>query len=165
LSNNLFDKKLIDSIKDRLLKKEETLAVAESVTSGMLQLAFSQADNAIHFFQGGITAYNLGQKSRHLYIDPIRAERCNCVSEFTAQEMAENVCDTFTSDWGIGITGYASAVPESDNKLFAWVAIVYRGELLELKKIIPEKDEPLHVQASFCREVLKMLDEVLSPAR
>lgn len=35
----------------------ETVAVAESVTSGMLQLAFSQMPNASMFYKGGMTAF------------------------------------------------------------------------------------------------------------
>jgi len=116
---NLFDKTLVNNIKDIFIKHRETISVAESVTAGLLQCALASADNAIQYLQGGLTAYNLGQKSRHLQIDPIYAQSCNCVSDVIARKLAINVCDLFCSDWGIGITGYASAVPESDYKIFA----------------------------------------------
>src|SRR4051794_20552902 len=106
-----FEKNLINRIKDLLIQRHQTISVAESVTAGLLQLSLSSAENALDFFQGGITAYNLGQKARHLHIDPIYALSCNCVSDRIADMLALNVCDLFSSDWGIGITGYASAVP------------------------------------------------------
>src|SRR5690348_6264721 len=99
----------------RLLQKEgATVAVAESVTSGNLQAIFSLAKNATLFFQGGMTAYNIGQKCRHLMVEPTHAIECNCVSQKVSEQMAAEICHLFTSDYGIGITGYASPVPEKN---------------------------------------------------
>ena len=147
----------IETIKDRLIAHGETISVAESVTSGMLQFALSEAENAAHFYQGGITAYNLGQKSRHLLIEPVHALSCNSVSEKIASDMALNVCRLFTSDWGVGITGYASPVPESGNKLFAWYAISCRGNIVTTKKVTPKKDEPPKIQQLYVTHLLKDL--------
>ena len=158
----MFDLKTINSIKDILLERKETIAVAESVSAGLLQVAFSQADDAIHFFQGGITTYNIGQKSRHLYIDPIEGDRHNCVSEQTVTEMAMNVCRLFSSHWGVGVTGYASPVPESNNRIYAWYAIAYRGNVVALKKVTPQKDRPFNVQLEICTEVLRKLESLLT---
>jgi PncC family amidohydrolase len=71
---------------------------------------FSSAQNASNFFEGGITVYNLGQKVRHLNIEPIHADAANCVSERIAQQMASEVSKLFCSRWGIAITGYATPV-------------------------------------------------------
>ncbi len=60
-------------------------------------------------------------------LTPIHASVCNCVSEKVAHEMALEVCKLFISDWGLAVTGYASKVPESNNELFAYYAIVYAG--------------------------------------
>ena len=137
----MFDEKVIQKIKDQLIKKEETIAVAESVTAGFLQAALASAENASSFFQGGLTAYNLGQKCRHLNVNPIHAQSCNCVSEKMAVDMAQNIMHSFTSNWGIGITGYATIVPESHNELFAYYAIVYNGGVLSAKEIKVDKNK------------------------
>ncbi len=107
----LYNEEHIKSIADFMLSRKYTLAVAESVTAGHLQAALSTAEDATLFFQGGITAYNIHQKYVHLNIDPVHAITCNCVSTQVAEEMAESVCRIFGSDWGIGITGYASPLP------------------------------------------------------
>jgi PncC family amidohydrolase len=99
---------VINKIKKILVEKEQTIAVAESVTSGHLQAGFSLTKEAMQFFQGGMTAYNLGQKARHFHVDPIHAFRYNCVSETVANDMSREVAKIFSSDWGISITGYAS---------------------------------------------------------
>src|SRR5688572_33040104 len=109
-----------DPVRDILLKRKQTVSVAESVTAGHLQVAFSLAENAMDFFQGGITVYNLGQKTRHLGVNPIHGIECNCVSEQIAVQMARQVNQLFLSDWGLAITGYASPVPEENiTELFA----------------------------------------------
>lgn len=133
---SLFDLKQVEQIKNLLKKRGETIAVAESVTSGLLQTALSQAEGATQIFQGGITAYNLGQKARHLKINPIEAEACNCVSENVAVAMAHEVCRLFSSDFGVSITGYASAVPELNvHDLYAFLAVSYRQKVIYSKKI------------------------------
>lgn len=91
--------KEINAIKDYMIGRHKTIAIAESVTSGHLQAAFSLADNAAFFYQGGITTYNLGQKTRHLHVEPIHAELCNCVSELVAGQMAVGVAKKFSCDY------------------------------------------------------------------
>jgi PncC family amidohydrolase len=157
MADQLFNKAIIQKVRDCLISRQETIAVAESVTSGLLQFALSEAEDAAEFYQGGITAYNLGQKSRHLLVEPIHAMAVNSVSEKIAGELALNVCSLFTSDWGIGITGYASPVPESQNKLFAWYAIAWRGSVVVSKKISPKKADPLRVRRLYVSDVLKHL--------
>jgi PncC family amidohydrolase len=86
---------IIQSIANILIERQQTIAVAESVTSGNVQVSLASATDATKFFQGGITAYNLGQKSRHLNVDPINAMACNCVAEQVAHEMAVGACKLF----------------------------------------------------------------------
>lgn len=157
----LFDNHIIDTIRNCLLEKEETLAVAESVTSGMLQLALSTAENATGFYQGGITAYNLGQKYRHLQVEPIHAEANNCVSAHVAEQMAIAVCNLFCSDWGVAVTGYATPVPESGNEVFAYYAIALRGALVTVDRIDANIDQPFQVQRFFTKKLLEKIEAIL----
>lgn len=140
--SNMYNRSLINIIKANLVKKHHTLAVAESVTSGHLQAAFSLADGATQFFQGGLTAYNLGQKSRHLKINPIQADASNCVSEVITKEMALSALELFSCEWSIAITGYAAPIPEIGIRdLYAFVAIAYQNEVVLSKKNFCSKPE------------------------
>lgn len=151
----MYNIRSLDAIKDYLLSRGETLAVAESVTAGHLQAACSLVTDATKFFQGGITAYNLGQKARHLRIDPIRAEACNCVSQTTADEMAIHALALFSSDWAIGITGYAAPVPEMGiNDLFAFYAIASHGKLAWHGKLEAPDSGLYDVQVYFTEHVI-----------
>lgn len=143
-------------IKQYMLDHQESLSVAESVTSGQLQAALSLAEEATRFYQGGMTAYNLGQKARHLGIDPIHGEAYNCVSEQIAGSMAEHVCELFSSDWGIGITGYAAPVPALKIKTrHAYYAFAHKGEKTLVKKITAPALSIPKAQQHFVEELLK----------
>lgn len=156
-----FDNKRIDLIRNRLVKRQETLAIAESVTSGFLQLAFSQAIEAGKFYQGGLTAYNAAQKFKHLQVEPIHADAVNCVSEKVTTEMALHVCELFNSQWGIGITGYATPVPESGMKVFAYYAIAHKGKIVKKGLLRPGKDEPLNIQLYYTNKVIEQFSSKL----
>ena len=151
----MYDLKIINKIKEYMLLNKQTVAVAESVTSGNLQAALSLAADASKFFQGGITTYNIGQKCRHLHIEPTHALSCNCVSQKIADDMAINACKLFLSDWGIGITGYAAPVPEcSIEKVFAYYSFAFRNENAGSKKIETDKTDGLEVQQYYTMQVL-----------
>ena len=158
----MFDRELINAIKDILRKNNYSVAVAESVTAGLLQAAFASADDASLFFQGGITAYNVGQKCRHLLVEPLHALECDSVSEKVSQDMSIQVCSLFTSDYGIGITGYAARVPEKNiNELFAYYAIAFDGEVIDSGKINTDTEEGLPAQLFYVDLVIKKFRKCL----
>jgi len=153
-----YDEKVINSIKELLTSKSETIAVAESVTAGHLQAALSAAMEASMFFQGGITCYNLGQKTRHLNIEPIHAERENCIHQVVANNMAIEVSRLFISQYGLGITGYASPVPEKEQEgLYAFFSIAYRHEVVWQQRLSSNRKNPFEVQVDYTNQMLSHL--------
>lgn len=157
----MFDQEIIDALKQKLIDRQETLAVAESVTSGFLQAALSTTENASGFFQGGITVYNLGQKFRHLNVEPIHAEAVNCVSEKVSAEMAQHCSKLFNSNWSIGITGYASPVEESGNKMFAYYAIARQDKVLLQQRIDSDLEPGIDTQLHYVNNSLRALLEYM----
>lgn len=126
---------LLDYIGDKLLSSNQSVSVAESVTSGFLQFSFSQMKDTSKFFKGGITAYALEEKLSLLDIDKKEAVANDCVSSNIAENMALEVAEIFKSDWSIGVTGYATPVEDSKNKLFAYFAISYKGNIILSEKL------------------------------
>ncbi len=103
------------------------LAVAESLTSGGVQARIGALSGASTFFRGGITAYTLAQKVRHLGVDHDEAAACNCVSEGVARQMARGVAQLFDARFALATTGYAEAAPDDGVPVpFAWWAVVER---------------------------------------
>lgn len=157
-----FQQETLHKVRAYLLQQEETIAVAESVTAGFMQLAFSTVADAMKLFQGGITTYNLGQKYHHLRVEPTHAFACNCVSEKVAVQMATQVCTLFRSDWGISITGFAAPVPESSQQLYAFYAIVHSGKVLRSGRVVPVGEDPFSIQRWYVNEVLNILAEAMN---
>lgn len=103
------------------------LAVAESVTTGRLQARIGAISGASHFFRGGITAYSIDQKVKHLGVDRKKAEAVDCVSEEVAGEMARGACRLFDADVALSTTGYAEpSVEWNIPQPFAWWALASR---------------------------------------
>ncbi|MEO6873718.1 MAG: CinA family protein [Opitutaceae bacterium] len=101
-----------------------TLAVAESLTCGHVQACIGAISGASGFFLGGLTAYSLDQKVKHLGVDRAMAAPVNSVAAIVAEQMAIGVCKLFGSELGLATTGYAEpavgvTVP------FAWWGLVH----------------------------------------
>ncbi len=84
-----------------------TIAVAESLTGGLLSSAVAQAPHASNWFRGGAVAYQPSVKQQLLGVPagPVVTERC-------AKVMAEGVRNLMAADVGIAVTGVGGPGPE-----------------------------------------------------
>lgn len=104
-----------------------TLAVAESLTSGHVQARIAAGSGASTYFLGGITAYTLEQKVRHLGVDRAAGAAVDSVSAEIAAQMARGACTLFGSDLAVATTGFAEAPPPGRGDVpFAWWALAHR---------------------------------------
>jgi nicotinamide-nucleotide amidase len=162
LSDKNSTKSALKEIRDILISSHETISVAESVTAGLLQAALASASDATMFFEGGITTYNARQKVRHLGIDPVHALKHNCVSEQVAGEMALGAARIFITNWAIGVTGYATTLPESGiNSLFAFFAIAFNGKIVRKRRIEADGSDPESAQAFYVDSIIDELTHCL----
>ena len=154
-----FDQDKIDKISDLLIKQGKTIAIAESCTSGLIQNILSQAKQATLFYQGGMTLYNLGQKAKHLNVNPITSESCNSVSKEVAEKMALEVAIAFNVELGVAITGYAQPMPKLEvNSCFAYIALAEESKIVFSKKITGDSSKTLLENQFIFME--KMVDEI-----
>ena len=151
----------IDRIKEKLVDKEQTISVAESVTSGFVQTALGSAIEASRFFEGGITTYNIDQKVKHLRIERETGEACNCVSEQTAGEMAVGVTALFGSTWGLAITGYATPVEQSGFEVYAFYAIAEGDKVVKTGRVKTEGLKGEEAQLHYANKLLGGFLQVL----
>jgi len=104
------------------------LAVAESLTTGRLQARIGAISGASEFFLGGVTAYSLDEKVRHLGVDRAEARAVNGVSGRIAEQMARGACALFGADLGVATTGYAEPCAEwRITEPFAWWGLARLG--------------------------------------
>jgi nicotinamide-nucleotide amidase len=155
-----YDKGSIDQIRDFCLQNHLTISVAESVTGGHVQAALSAADNALQFYQGGVTVYNIGQKYKLLGVEPIHALACNCVSEQVARQMAIGCIQLFCSDIGLAITGYAAPVPEQGiDQPFAIISIAHKKTVLHTERIIPSPTDSEAIQVDYTNQLMHLFNQ------
>ncbi|MCA0359465.1 MAG: competence/damage-inducible protein A [Armatimonadetes bacterium] len=94
-----------------LVKRGETLALAESCTGGLLSGRITGVDGASNALLGGIVCYSAESKVRDAGVDPIVIDQHGTVSRETAEALALGVRSRFGSSFGIGVTGVAGVVP------------------------------------------------------
>ncbi|HEY1110166.1 MAG TPA: CinA family protein [Opitutaceae bacterium] len=116
-----------------LASPQLSVATAESLTCGRVQARIGEISGASEYFRGGITAYTLDQKVRHLAVDRAHARKVDCVSPRVAAQMARGACKLFRSDLGLATTGYASSAPDGAQPYACWaLAHVRRGRVVAL---------------------------------
>ena len=155
IETSVYDQRALQKIADLLIKNKSTLSVAESVTSGSIQMAISLANGATAFFQGGLTAYQGEQKTRILGVEPIHGKDNEFVNYQVACEMAIGSNKFFLSNYAIAITGFAQPIPGHEFKHpYAYYAIAKEDKVLTKGFLESQFDDPWSVQTDFTNQVL-----------
>jgi nicotinamide-nucleotide amidase len=89
-----------------------TLAVAESLTGGLVAAALAGVPGASRTFRGSVTAYATALKHELLGVDAALLAERGAVDGDVAREMAEGVRDRLGADWGASTTGVAGPDPQ-----------------------------------------------------
>ncbi|MEY9857268.1 nicotinamide-nucleotide amidase [Catenulispora sp. GAS73] len=100
-----------------------TVAVAESLTGGLLAAAITSVPGASAVFRGSVTAYATEIKASVLGVDADLLARQGAVDAEVARQMAEGVRRLFGASIGLSTTGVAGPT-EQDGKP---VGLVYVG--------------------------------------
>jgi nicotinamide-nucleotide amidase len=112
-------------IVESLTKREESIAIAESLTGGGLSSALTDVPGTSHVFLGSVIAYSVDIKIRELGVKKSSIDTFGVVSEEVAWEMAEGIRSKFGSDWAISTTGVAGPGPSHGiNAGTVWIAII-----------------------------------------
>lgn len=94
-----------------LVARGETVAVAESLTGGMLAAALTAIPGASAAFRGAVVAYATDLKAALLDVPPALLDRHGAVHPAVAAAMAEGVGRRLASGIGAATTGVAGPDP------------------------------------------------------
>ena len=156
-------KHLINSIKEHCIKNNESISVAENITTGCLQMLFGNSDDASLYFNGGITTTTNYQLSRQLGIMPINALNKTALNMSLTVQMAKAVAKKFGSEIGIAINGFNLNTKELI-KQPSFAAIVRFNHVIYAEKLFPHTHAPSAVAIEYAQRIITTLAEQLMPA-
>jgi nicotinamide-nucleotide amidase len=111
----------------RLLRvRGETLAVAESLTGGLVAAEITATPGASQVFRGSVTAYATELKHQLLGVDATLLDQHGAVDAQVAAQMADGVRKALGADWGISTTGVAGPEPQ-DGRPVGMVYVAVAG--------------------------------------
>ena len=108
--------KIIKQIHIKLLKKEKTIAVAESCTGGQLCSLLTSLPGSSDYFILGVVTYSNKSKKMILNIPAKTIANYGAVSRQVAKLMAQNIRKKADADFGISITGIAGPAGATTTK-------------------------------------------------
>ncbi|MGW3285376.1 CinA family protein [Streptomyces sp. NPDC001002] len=109
-----------------LTVKGWTLAVAESLTGGLVAADITSVPGASKAFRGSVTAYATELKHELLGVDATLLAQRGAVDPQVAAQMAAGVRKALGADWGIATTGVAGPQPQ-DGKPVGTVFVAVDG--------------------------------------
>ncbi|MGH4034816.1 CinA family protein [Actinomycetota bacterium Odt1-20B] len=108
----------------------ETLAVAESLTGGLVAAEVTEVPGASRVFRGSVTAYATELKRDVLGVDGALLAERGAVDAEVARQMAAGVRRALGADWGLATTGVAGPDPQ-DGQEVGTVFVAVAGPLPE----------------------------------
>ena len=124
-----------DEVHRRLAAAGATVAVAESLTGGLLGATLTSIAGSSRTFRGGVIAYATDLKEQLLEVPGPLLDAEGAVSAHVAAAMAAGVRDRLQATYGVALTGVAGPDPQDGNPpgtVFVAVAGPGDGQVREL---------------------------------
>jgi len=145
----------------RLTASGQTVAVAESLTGGLVAAAFTDIAGASSVVRGGVVAYATDVKARVLGVDEMLLARAGSVDAEVAEQMASGVRSLMGATYGLSTTGVAGPDPVDDKPVgTVYVAVVGPGT--SRVKALELSGDRAGIRAQSVLAVLALLAEELS---
>lgn len=113
----------LGALQARLIESGTTVAVAESLTGGLLSAALTELAGASAFLRGGLVVYATDLKSRLAGVSVELLDERGAVDADVALSLARGARDRLSATYGLSLTGVAGPEPQDG----AAVGTVYVG--------------------------------------
>lgn len=121
---------LAKDVVDALRRRGWTLAVAESMTGGLLGATLTAVVGSSDVFRGGVISYVDDVKAEHLGVDRDVLARKGAVTAEVARAMASGVLARFEADVALSVTGFAGPnVPPGGEVGLVHLGVAARGRV------------------------------------
>ena len=144
------DETLEEVIVKLLAERNQTLAVAESCTGGLLANRITNVPGASDVFLAGYVCYANQAKIDMLDVDPQLIEKHGAVSEQVARALAEHARASARSDYALATTGVAGPGGGSPEKPVGtvYIALAASDETIAKKLFFPTDRETFKQMAT-----------------
>jgi nicotinamide-nucleotide amidase len=149
-----------ESVVARLIERGLTVAVAESLTGGLLGAALTEVPGASAVFRGGVTAYATELKARLLGVAPGLLAENGPVDPRVATGMADGVRRLMQADWGLSTTGVAGPAAQ-DGASVGTVFLACSGPLGTVVRRLALSGDRAQIRAGSVASALELLSEQL----
>ncbi|MFD7509275.1 CinA family protein [Streptomyces sp. NPDC059853] len=145
-----------------LAGRGQTLAVAESLTGGLVAAALTDIPGASQVFKGSVTAYATEVKRETLGVDGTLLAERGAVDAEVARQLAQGVRERLGADWGAATTGVAGPQPQDGQPVgTVYVAVSAPGSGGVVAQRIQLSGDRAAIRAGSVRAVLALLREEL----
>lgn len=123
-------------VHSELIRRSQSLAVAESCTGGSIASKFTAMAGASAYFYCGVVSYSNESKCDILGVAAEDIEREGAVSEVVAKAMAEGVRRVGGATYGVATTGIAGPTGGSEQKPVGtvWIAVSTPERTIAVKR-------------------------------
>jgi nicotinamide-nucleotide amidase len=153
---------------ERLRETDATVAVAESLTGGLVGSLLTDVPGSSDYFDRGVVAYSNAAKLTDLGVTRESLDAEGAVSAPVAREMARGVRDRAGTTWGVSTTGIAGPSGGTEEKPvgLVYVGVAYAGpwgsesSTASADRYVFEGDRDAVKEASARRALADLLDAV-----
>ncbi|MFI6645058.1 CinA family protein [Streptomyces sp. NPDC050504] len=140
-----------------LAERGQSLAVAESLTGGLVAAELTSVPGASRSFRGSVTAYATPLKRDVLGVDGALLEARGAVDADVAAQMAAGVRRVLAADWGLATTGVAGPDPQDGQPVgTVYVAVAGPGGVEKVAALRLNGDRT-EIRRESVRSVLELL--------
>lgn len=147
---------------DLLRQRDKSIAVAETLTGGLVTDIITNVPGASRYFLGGIVAYSNKSKMKSLGVKEATLRVNGAVSEQSASEMAVGIREHFGSDYGIAITGLAGPGGASFGKPIGLVFFAFTNGKTTMVERMEFTGDRLNIKRAAASQVLRMTLECIT---
>jgi PncC family amidohydrolase len=152
---------LAETIAARLKARQESIAVAESSTGGLIAAALLAVPGASAYFLGGAVAYTRQAKILLLDLDEGALAEFRPASERHALLLARGARKRFTASWGLGETGATGPTGNRYGDPAGHTCLAVAGVTERAVTLKTGRDERLANMRAFAAAALKLLVDII----
>ena len=138
----------------------QTVAVAESLTGGLVTAALTDVAGASLVVRGGVLAYSTDLKALVLGVDEVLLAQVGAVDANVAEQMASGVRSLMGATFGLATTGVAGPSP-ADGKPVGLVFVAVVGPVSSRVKALSLSGDRGDIRVQSVHAALALLAEEL----